>query len=120
MFAKLLAAVLVTVAVNAHAAEVHDIVLLTNDKPACRDIDDTQFANEVGDVQGRAMLDSFIGSGAGKCIWLHAGDVRFVAEKQPTRLPVPIAGTMAYCLGELIAGTNREDRTKPCLWVYMK
>jgi len=115
-----LAMTLATGTVN--AAEVRDIVLLTHDQPACRDISDTQFANEVGDAQGRAMLDSFIASSRGSCSWIFGGQVRYVAEKRPTRLPVPSPEgwpVMAFCVGELIEGTNREDHTKPCQWVYM-
>src|SRR5215472_16619665 len=137
----LLGAVALTAIVgNARAAS---IIELAASIPACRNIEDTReirlieartqngFAETT--AYGRALVNQYIddkrlklpdGGVVAACQWLRAGEVRYVAERRSTGEIGFVAGRgigpAAYlCMGELIAGTNQKDTSKPRLWVYM-
>jgi hypothetical protein len=127
----------------AHAIEVRDIIEFGAAIPACLDIQDAheirlieaQSKNSFGQqtIYGRTMVHQYIAEKRIKtdannsmpaCYWINAGEARYVAEKRTTGAKgfaqgIGMTNTAYFCMGFLVGNTDNEDRTKPCLWVFM-
>jgi hypothetical protein len=87
-----------------------NILRFMQPKLACLNVADAKQIHDSNSVPEAKLTSIDADHPAPACIWLNmTTSDRYVADVQ---------GDYS-CLSELIGGTNREDKTKPCRWAYM-